>query len=53
MEVETADLISHTQMVDREEAIDKLLLQLGDANRNLIDAVESDERKHTIERAGV
>ena len=30
--------------------IDKLLYQLGEANRQLIDAVESDESRHTVRR---
>ena len=40
-------------MLDKEKDINRLLGQLGDANRNLMNAVEADERKHTMERAGV
>ena len=52
VEPDTADLVSLDQLRDQEAQIDSLIRQLGQANRDLIDAVEMDERKHTVTRAG-
>ena len=47
MEVETADLVSESLIEEREGKIKKLLNKLGEANRQLSDAVDTDERQHT------
>ena len=52
IDAETADLVSSSQIHGQEEEIDKLLHRLGEANRHLSDAIETDERKHTVTRAG-
>jgi len=50
LDTESADLLGHAQAEDREKQIDKLLRQLGEASRQLIDAADSDAAKHTVTR---
>ena len=50
IDTETADLLSRTQINDQNENIQRLLRQLGEANRDLIEALEADEKKHTVKR---
>ena len=50
IDTETADLLSRTQINDQNENIQRLLRQLAEANRDLIEAVEADEKKHTVKR---
>ena len=50
IDTETADLLSRTQIEDQNESIQRLLRRLGEANRDLIEAVEADEKKHTVKR---
>lgn len=45
---ETANLVPVDQMRETESEINKLLAKLREANRSLQEAIEMDERKHTI-----
>ena len=51
--MDSADLVDLDGLFkNRERKIDGLISQLNEANRELQDAIEMDERKHTITRNG-